>query len=163
MANGTVFRGGLPYGPEFARLDEAFPVASLAEGAKVTHERLEGVLGVKRQSGRYYGVVNAWITRQRNQNGVFMVWELTVGLKVLNPAEILDFAETRTRQKIRQTRRAIKTFGYVDRSRLDNVGQRRLDHQLRVAEAIKTSLDMAKRDLAVELAPVKSLPKRLVG
>ncbi|MEX2264435.1 MAG: hypothetical protein WD696_20945 [Bryobacteraceae bacterium] len=34
------------------------------------------------------------------------------------------------------------------------------DHDLRVAGAIKDALASAKKELAVELAPIKSLPKR---
>lgn len=158
-----IYKSGLPYGPDIRRLDEAFPVSSLTEGRVIKHEELEAVLELKRTSSRYYAVVRSWISHCRNSDNIFLVWEPRVGLKVLPPAEVLDHAETKTRQKIRQTARAIRLFGWVDRGRLDEVGQRRLDHQLRVAGAIKDSLDAAKKQLAVELAPAKSLPKRKVG
>lgn len=158
-----IFRGGLPYGPEMHRLDDAFPLSALNEGRIVKHAELEGVLGVKRGSARYYGVIHAWMARQRNNNNVFLAWEPTIGLKVLDPGQVLDFAEGRTRQKIRQVGRAIRTFGYVDRARLDKTGQARLDHQLMVTGRIKTAMDSAKKELAVELAPVKSLPKRVAS
>ena len=159
MSESVVFNGGLPYGPDVNRLKETFPVAKLAEGTILTHEELEAVVRQKRGTQRYYGVVNSWMKQQKNDNGIFMVWEASTGVKVLDPAGVLHCAETRTRQKIKQTGKAIRTFGWVDRSRLDETGQKRLDHQMRVASVIKQSIESAKKELAIDLAPVKSLPK----
>lgn len=157
-----VFRGGLPYGPDIKRLDDAFPVDSLTEGRVIEHGELEKILTCKRGSSRYYGVIDTWIGQRRSANGIVLVWEPTRGLKVLNPAEILEHAEVRTRQKIRQTGRAIRIFGLVDRERLDGTGQKRLDHQMRVVSTLKESLESSRKQLAIELAPVKSLPKRKI-
>lgn len=155
----SVFRGGLPYGPDIKRLRELFPATKLVEGLSIPHETLEGVLSQKRGTGRYYAVINSWIMRERNENGIFIVWEQTRGLKVLNPAELLNHAENRTRQKIKQTGKAVKMFAWVDRDRLDDLGKQRLDHQARVASAIRDSLESARKQLAVDLAPIKSLPR----
>jgi len=155
----VIYKNGLPYGPEIRKLREAFPVASLVEGKTIGHETLEEILEQKRGSPRYYGIVNSWIKRERNENGLYLVWEPARGVKVLNPAELLTHAEHTTRSKLRQTGRAVRMFGWVDRSRLDAVGQQRLDHQARVANAIRDSLESAKKELAIDLAPIKSLPK----
>lgn len=155
----VIFRNGTPYGPDIKRLNEAFPVPALAEGLVIEHSRLEKVLGYKKGTSRYYGVIDSWINHQRAENSIVIAWELSVGLKVLNPAEILEYAEKRVRQKLTQTGRAIKMFGWVDRDRLDAVGQKRLDHQARVARVLKESVDIARKQLAVELAPIQSLPK----
>lgn len=153
------FVGSVPYVVDVNRLKEEFPVTKLTEGTIIAHDAIGPIVNAKKGSQRYYGVVNSWIAQMRNTNGIFMVWQPGDGVKVLAPGEILDCAETRTRQKIRQTGKAIRTFGWVDRKRLDENGQTRLDHQLRVAEAIKKSLDSARREMAIELSPVKSLPK----
>lgn len=150
---------GVPYGPDIKRLQEAWPVTALTEGVAITHRQLSEVLGQPKGSHRYYAVVNSWIGRQKNDNGIFIVWEHTVGIKVLNPAEILMHAEIRTRQKIGQTGKAIRTFAWVDRARLDDMGQKRLDHQLRNATEVKRALESAKKNLAIDLAPIASLPK----
>jgi hypothetical protein len=144
-------------------LDEVFPISALQEGRIVTHDELESAIGVERQTSRYYGVLRAWATRQRNANNVILEWQPTLGLKVLPPAEILHSAETRTRRKIKQTRQAIQRFGWVDRNRLDEIGQKRLDHQVRVAAVLGKALESAKRESAIELAPVVSLPKRAIA
>lgn len=159
MSESIVYRGGLPYAPDVKRLNDAFAIASLTEGRVITHMELEGVLACKSKSARYYAVINSWIHQQKNANGILMRWEPTVGVKIMNPADVLAYAETRTRQKLTQTGKAVRMFAYVDRARLDEVGQRRLDHQIRVANAIRESANSAKKELAVDLAPVKSLPK----
>jgi hypothetical protein len=154
-----LFFGGMPYGIDIKRLEEAFPVKKLAEGRVIEHDALSAALGEKRGTSRYYGVINAWIGRMLNSNGIYIAWQPGDGIKVLDPAGVLNRAETITRQKMRQTGKAVKIFAWVDRSRLDSIGQQRLDHQIRVAQAIKTALDEKRREFAVELGPVKSLPR----
>jgi hypothetical protein len=153
------FRAGIPYSVDVRRLLDEFPQPSLTEGRLIRHAELEALLSLKRGQQRYYAVINSWIAQMKNANGVFIIWEPTVGIKVLGPAEILDHAELRTRQKLRQTGKAIKTFGWVDRNRLDKTGQQRLDHQARVVAALRDALDSSRKELAVNLAPVKSLPR----
>lgn len=156
-----LMRTGTPYALDVKRLTEHWPVPELTEGRVIPHEELAGVLNIEAGTQRYYGVVNSWRKRMLKECGVFMVWEASAGVTVLPPAGVLHHAETRTRQKIRQTGKAIRTFAWVDRERLDDTGKARLDHQMRVAAALQTATDAAKRQLAVELAPIKSLPKRV--
>jgi hypothetical protein len=155
----NTFTGGVPYAVDVARLKESYPVPKLTEGLVITHADLEKIVNAKAGTGRYYGVINSWISQMKNSNGIFIVWQPNVGIKVLDPSEIMSHGETTTRQKIGQVGKALKTFAWVDRKRLDQTGQQRLDHQLRVASAIKDSLNTARRELAIDLSPVKSLPK----
>jgi hypothetical protein len=160
MSTTNIFRNGIPYGPDLKRLDDYFPASELTEGRVIPVGELEAAISENRGTSRFYGVITAWRNRQRNDNGIYIKWEPRVGLKVLSPAEILGHAETLTRRGIRHTGRGIKTFGYVDRERLDHVGQKRLDHQCRIITALKGSMDQANKQLAIDLAPVQSLPKR---
>nr|MDP9113886.1 hypothetical protein [Acidobacteriota bacterium] len=105
----VIFKGGMPYGPDVNRLKEEFPPASLTEGRMILHERLVEIVQQPKGSSRYYGVIDSWIAQQRNDNGIFMAWEPSRGLKVLAPAEILFLAESRTKQKLKQVGRAVKT------------------------------------------------------
>lgn len=163
MTEQKTFRGGLPYAVDVKRLEDAFPVEEMTEGRVITHEQMERILGEKKATQRYYGVANSWLSKLKEKHGIFVIWEAGTGLKVLDPAGILDHAETRTTQKIRQTGRAIRTFAWVDRTRLDSTGQQRLDHQMRIASALKEAGDSARRQLAIELSPVISLPKRRIA
>src|SRR5215813_3632058 len=151
-ANGAIgdqmnrlFRGGVPYAIDVKKLNEAFPVPSLSEGRVIKHSELEAILNQTKGSQRYYGVTNSFIAQMKNTNGIFIIWEPSVGIRVLGPAELLGHAEIRTRQKIGQTDRAIRNFNWVDRTRLDTTGQQRLDHQLRVASVVRDALNAAKK------------------
>lgn len=159
MPETLLYRGGLPYSPDRRRLNEAFPMPALTEGRVISHEELGDAVNCNSKSSRYYAVINSWISHQESENGILMRWEHNIGLKVMNPADVLSYAETKTRQKLKQAVKAIRIFGKVDRKRLDTVGQDRLDHQVRVVNAYKESADAARKQLAVDLAPVKSLPK----
>ena len=158
MAEG-VFRGGIPYGPDIRKLDEAFPITALNEGTLVPHTDLEEACGYKRGTSRYYALIRSWTAHQKHQNGVFMRWEQRQGLRVMDPAGLLLHVEKKIGQGMRQTVRAIRVLPWVDRKRLDELGQRRLDHQNRIADGLTAAMNTAKRELAVELAPIKSLPK----
>lgn len=160
-----LFPGSIPYGLDRERLSAAFPVAELTEGRAISHEALEGALGIPRGTTRYYGVIDSWMRRTRNVTGIYMVWVPGNGVTVLNPAALLGHAETRTRQKIRQTKRAVGIFGWVQqrRDRLDDTGKARLDHQMRIANALRLAAEETSKQMAIELAPVLSLPKRKVG
>jgi hypothetical protein len=154
-----IFRSGVPYQIDINRLMETFPVTSLTEGRVIEHEALEPIVKAARGSQRYYGVINSWIGKVKNSHGIFIVWEPSIGIKVLPPADILNYAETKTRQKIGQTGKAIKHFAWVDRSRLSVLDQQRLDHRTRVTQAIQDALHTARKDLTVRLAPIESLPQ----
>jgi hypothetical protein len=153
------FHGGVPYIVDVNRLKEAFPVPSLSEGRVIQHAELERIVNANKGEQRYYGVINSWLAQMKNSNGIFMIWEPSVGIKVLDPASILTHAENKTRQKIRQTGRAVNIYGWVDRTRLDMLGQQRFDHQRHKVSVLKDALHVAAKDLAVALAPIKSLPK----
>ena len=57
-AKSEVWRGGLPYAPDAAKLEKAFP--NPEEGQLFKHEEFEKLLIEKRGTQRYYGVINSW-------------------------------------------------------------------------------------------------------
>lgn len=156
---GQIFRGGIPYAVDVKRLNDTFPVPSLTEGRIINHSQLEAIVTAPKGSQRYYGVINSWISQMKTANGIYMVWRSAVGIEILDPANLLTHAETKTRQKIRQTGKAASIYGWVDRTRLDSLGQQRFDHDRRVLAALGDAMQSAKKDLAVALAPIQSLPK----
>ncbi len=91
--------------------------------------------------------------------GIVLKWERRIGVKVLSPSDTLEFAETRTRQKAHQLGRATRLFNLVDRSRLDQTGQQRYDHDALKAARVKQIMDDVKKEL-VSLKPIQSLPRR---
>lgn len=154
-----IIKGRGPYALDVARLIETFPAPTLEEGVVIEHAAFEGTIDCKRGTGRYYGVVNAWIRKMKQAYRIHIVWARTVGVKVLDPAGLAERGETVFRQKCTQTCKAAHIIDDVPRERLDQVGQMRLDHLSRVMRFADTAMIKAKSDLAVELGPIHSLPK----
>lgn len=157
------WKGGLPYGPDVRKLEEAFPTPE--EGQIIGHDEFEKVLKMKRGSARYYGVINKWRGNSTSKSGLFperdidTEWISGVGLKVLAPAERLHHGERDTRASIRHRTRARNRTLATPRDRLDDIGQRRYDLDAK-AHAMARESDIAlRRQIAIDLAPVKSLPK----
>jgi hypothetical protein len=152
---------GIPYGPDVRKLEEAFP--NPEEDQVIKSEDFEKIIRVEQKTARFYGVINAWRRRLRTDRNIDSEWVHGVGVKILNPADRLKVSEVNIKQGIRKTGRAFRRLAITPRERLDAVGQQRYDHQLQVgAKLIQAGRD-AKKELAIDLAPVKSLPKpRLV-
>ena len=148
---------GIPYGPDVRKLEEAFP--SPDEDQIIRHGEFEGLLKIESQTSRYYGVINTWRRRLRNERNIDSEWLHGIGLKILNPADRLKESERNVKQGIRHTGRAFRRLAIVPRERLDAIGQARYDHALQVASKLTTAGKDAQRELAIDLAPVKSLPK----
>lgn len=148
---------GIPYGPDIRKLEETFP--NPQEDQVIKSEELEKIIRVPQKTGRFYGVINAWRRRLRNERNIDSEWVQGVGVKILNPADRLKVSEGNIKQGIRRTGRAFKRLGIVPRERLDAVGQQRYDHALQVASKLIIAGRDAKKELAIDLAPVKSLPK----
>jgi hypothetical protein len=148
---------GIPYGPDVRKLEEAFP--SPDEDQIIRHGELEALLKIPSKTSRYYGVVNGWRKKLRNDRNIDSEWIHGIGLKILNPADRLIESERNVKQGIRHTGRAFRRLAIVPRDRLDAIGQARYDHAIGVAAKLTQAGRDAKRELAIDLAPVKSLPK----
>jgi hypothetical protein len=154
----SIFRGGIPYGMDVKRLKEAFPIPALVEGRVIKHSELLETLDHPSAS-RYYCVVNSWRREMKNMNAIHIIWEPKIGLRVLDPAQLFGHTKKGINQKTRQVGRKYRDLDYVERNRLNPVGQQHLDHHLQVRAKVAAALESASKDLAVDLAPVKSLPK----
>lgn len=149
--------GGIPYGPDVRKLEEAFP--NPEEDQIIKHAEFEALLKIPKQTQRYYGVINTWRRRLRNDRNIDSEWVQGIGVKILNPADRLKVSEANVKQGIRHTGRAFRRLAITPRDRLDTVGQARYDHAIAVASKLTQAGRDAKRELAIDLAPVKSLPK----
>lgn len=148
---------GIPYGPDIRKLEEVYP--NPEEDQILNHKDLEALLQLGQKTQRYYGVINAWRRRLRNDRNIDSEWVHGVGLKFLNPADRLKESERNIKQGIRHTGRGVRRLAITPRDRLDTIGQARYDHALLVASKLTQAGRDAKRELAIDLAPVKSLPK----
>ena len=148
---------GIPYGPDVRKLEEAYP--SPEEDQIISHGELEKTLVIPQKTARFYAVINKWRKRLRTDRNIDSEWIQSVGVKILNPADRLKVSEGNVKQGIRHTGRAFRRLGIVPRERLDTIGQARYDHAIQVASKLTVAGREAKKELAIDLAPVKSLPK----
>lgn len=148
---------GIPYGPDIRKLEEAFP--NPQEDQVIKSEEFESIIKTPQKTGRFYGVINAWRRRLRAERNIDSEWVQGVGVKILNPADRLKVSETNIKQGIRKTGRAFRRLAITPRDRLDAVGQQRYDHQLQVGVKLTAAGREAKKELAIDIAPVRSLPK----
>lgn len=164
MPEPLVFRGGMPYEPDVNRLKERFPASALTEGRVIGHAELETALVYKKGTPRYYGVINSWMAYCEGELGIYLRWKAQIGLEVMEPAVHFEYRETGLKQKLRGARKAARRVATVPRHRLDAIGQARFDHVAREAAMIAQWASDKQKQLAIELSPVKSLPKpKLVG
>lgn len=157
MSKLPVVVAGIPYGPDIRKLEEAYP--SPQEDQIIKSEDFEKIIRCEQKTPRFYGVINSWRRRLRNERNIDSEWVQGVGVKILNPADRLKVSETNIKHGIRKTSRAYRRLAITPRDRLDEVGQQRYDHQMTVAAKLIAAGRDAKRELAIDLAPVKSLPK----
>lgn len=148
---------GIPYGPDVRKLEEAFP--NPEEDQIIKSEKFEEIIRVEQKTQRFYGVINTWRRRLRTDRNIDSEWVPGVGVKILNPADRLTVSEQNIKHGIRKTGRAFRRLAITPRERLDAVGQQRFDHQMQVGAKLVQAGRDAKRELAIDLAPVKSLPK----
>ena len=122
--------------------------------------KIEPLLQCGRGTSRYYGVVNSWMKSVRNETGIFIAWIPAMGLRILRPDEVLTHSEKRHHQKARQYLRSARNLReWVKRERLDAIGQKRFDHLVMVNSRTELAVADGLKKLAIELSPVKSLPK----
>jgi len=159
----SVFKGGMPYEPDVKRLEENYPVQSLTEGLVIDHKILSAIVKCKQGTGRYYGVIDSWRKKLRNENGIMLLWKQGVGLYVAHPHEILQHSEKRVREHLGGVRRGIKIIGHADRERLDELGKQRYDHTAKAYLFISTAVEQGRKQLPYEVPAVKSLPKPKIG
>jgi len=157
MIDTKFWKGGLPYGPQVKKLEDAYPAPD--EDKIIGHEELEKLTGETKGTPRYYGIVNSWRKRLFNELGIDSAWISGEGVKILPPAERLHASESDFNRGLRKTKRAVRRLAATPRERLDEIGQQRYDHSAIVMAKMKGEAELAQKQLAVDLAPVKSLPR----
>lgn len=161
MADATVWKNGLPYEPEVRKLETRYE--QLDEGIVIPHAEMEQLLGLPRSAKRYFGIINSWRAKLLRTRNIDTEFERGNGLKILPPEDRLAVSERDFHFSARALGRSLRRTTMVPRDRLNEVGKRRADHiEKRVAFAYQ-SVSEARKQLAIDLAPVKSLPKPQLG
>lgn len=157
MVKAEIWKGGLPYEPDVRKLEEKYP--NPEEDQVITHEDFEKLLSLTRGPGRYYGVIKSWQKRLFNLRNIDSQWIQGKGVKILGPADRLEVGESGIRRKLKQVKREVRRTGATPRERLNEMGQRHYDHTMMNAAKMLPALEEMRKQLSIDLAPVKSLPK----
>ena len=153
----NLWTGGLPYEMQVKKLEEIHPVPE--EGSVISHEVLAKIIGEAYGTSRYYGVINSWRKKLFSMLGIDTVILPGMGLRILEPAERLHHSEADFRSSLRKVKKSARRLAATPRERLDDVGKQRYDHIAIIMAKMKTEVGQAKKQLVIDLAPVKSLPK----
>lgn len=153
------FLGGIPYALDIKKLNETYPLPSLDLNRLISHEELAAVIGERVGSQRYYGVINAWKRLLRNEHAVHVLWEKKEGVRVVDQHRLHKHTRLHFIQKGKQTVRAANDFRWIDRSALAPEEQKVYDHDLISAAKVKAAASQEARSMALELAPIKCLPR----
>jgi hypothetical protein len=97
--------GGLPAAIDIRRLDES--LGTLKVGDEITHEQVEGILGLTRSDRRYVTVTRAWrVAHMRDGREIGAL--RGIGFRVLNEVERVNGGWKGTQEGLRKAMRNIK-------------------------------------------------------
>lgn len=103
-----LFLGGVPTNADVRKLKEAFP--EWIEGTEVSHEQVEKVIDLSRDSNRYRTVTMAWRRDLLTHSGIDLMAVAGIGFRCLNPSERIaasvDGFKSGTRKQMRAVRRS---------------------------------------------------------
>lgn len=150
-----IFRGGLPYGPELKRLNEAFP--SLELGQTITHTEMSDVLELDRNGPRYSAIVRAWRKSLLRNCDIDCEPVPGVGIRVMTPAERQEFRRGRWRGRSRLVDRERRTYATIPVAQLTEAQKARFDNDMHAMNKIAEAQKDVRKLLTVN--PVQSLPK----
>ena len=93
---GEVFLGNVPIRTDVLLL--AYTFQDMSEGALITHEQIEEVLGINRNSNRYRSVVAAWKEEQFDGHNIFLISARSVGYQIANPDERIQYCQSQKKK-----------------------------------------------------------------
>lgn len=103
-----LFLGGVPTNADVRKLKEAFP--DLTEGSEITHEEVERVVQLSRESSRYRSVTRAWRRDLLTHSGIDLAAVPGIGFRCLDAGERIaasvDGFKSGTRKQMRAVRRS---------------------------------------------------------
>lgn len=119
MSTPTIFLGGLPTGPDIAKLVDAYGIPAV--GDRIEWKQIEGVLGLKRTEHRFKTIVGQWRRKlYRDHNVVLAPGDdmRGIGLEALNPEKRINLAAAGFKAGARKINRASELAVRTDQKEL---------------------------------------------
>lgn len=157
MANRTsVFRGGIPSGPDVEKLMKAFGVP---DPGIITHDSIEKIIDQQKETYRYVSVVMAWRKKLFREYNVHVVGERGVGYRILSEPERVDFARHGLAKNAKHVMRQHQAALLINIGKLDEVARKKHDHVMRASAAMANAVQNTERELTNALRPPEQLPR----
>ena len=131
-----LYRGAIPTEEDIKKLREAFPDDELTPGAKIAYSEIVKVLGVGSRSCRFRTCTTRWRKRLEEESGVILVAIKGIGFKITTDTDRLDLSTSKAKMALRAAHRSKEVGKTIDRQKLTEDEQKRLDVTLRFAAAI---------------------------
>ena len=106
MENVSVFRGGMPTGPDVQKLLEEFPTSTLTIGRVITYEEISRVIGVPPKTSRFRTITGVWRKEVENTVDIIMKPHKGQALVILSDSGKLDLASDKYRSATKLAARA---------------------------------------------------------
>lgn len=157
-SNSKPFFGGIPYAPDVNRLMKRF---GNPEPGLISYEEIEAALDMKRGDSRFEGVIAAWGRRLLKEHNIVIERRSVAGrgVKVLTEGERIAFEHGNFNRGGRQIRKAAVGASMIERDKLTEHEQKRLDHLRRTTASAAQSVGADARSLADALKAPSQLPK----
>ncbi len=159
MSKSRLF-GGIPTDMEVKKLRENLP---LTRGDIVEHSRIAAVIGHAPGTSRYKSIVVAWVRRVLRETNLQLKSLRGVGYRVLDEHErIGDAVDTYTRGT-RQMVRGARKVAVIERPRLTEIDQGKLEHVERHITRVVAEARLASKEMSIRLQPQDQNPRLRPG
>ena len=150
--SGKPLFGGVPLAPEVKKLLDVFGVPE--PDALIPYERIEEVLGRKRDTHRFRSVIASWKRALNREHNRIMRAAQNEGYYALNAPDRVAEVESQTRAGARHLKTGLSIAMRTDEAKLDEVQRARLTH----ARGLTQRLLEVGRELDRSRALVGRLP-----
>ena len=123
-----IFNGGTPTDIDVRNLMGRWPEASMRSGDKFSHDEIESVLKVGKNSLRYATITNRWRKIVEKTTGKIIGSDRGFGFKVLSDSEKVSLGKQKTIESRRRASRALFVIGTADRKNLSEAEKATCDH-----------------------------------
>lgn len=148
------FFGGMPTSLDVTKLIDAF--GKRPEGAQITHDEIESVIGVERNESRYRTIALAWRRKMLSDSNIEIGAVKGVGFEVRSPEGRVSNSIKGFQSGTRKQMRAVKHALLVKTD--DPVLRQRQDLMQRFGAAIASQAGSLMKDIETPKA-VEALPR----
>jgi hypothetical protein len=147
----NVFFGGVPTEPDVEKLRKEWPEEELEPGDIIPYDEVCSIIGVKFRQSRFRTVTNAWRKMVEEETNIIIGTEPSVGFRVLSESEKAKLSGSKLRASTRAAKRSYIVAARVDRCKLEEEEQKKLDHYVGVSAKIILAAKLRGKPILPEI------------